>query len=603
MKLVTLTIHHDLPKYLAQQFKPYVNPNVVKMGESVLLSDACKQMIRSNSDEVIVVDKNDQLIGIVTDEDVIKKTSEAFVNPLSTTLGDIMKFPVAFINQNKNLADALNLMRQNKIRKLVVLSDENKIVGMLYKNTIINLIKKFLATNQQKQSQFWAIIWNLGIVLQFAGALMFVPAIISTILWETDSATGIYLMSTLLLMTGFFMNSYGKRQHLNLRGSAILIFSSFILLVLFGIIPQMLVIPFDETKPIEHIVISFFESSAGFTTGGLTLIQTPEDLPQGFTFYRSYTQFVGGLSFIYLIVTVFFPEHHLHSMRSFISGKIPQLRELFITITILFSIYITIIAVALYYLGERNLIDNFSLAMSALSTGGWIPHSQILVGLTIPEYIVIMCGMILGALPFGFHYAFVRTKFMSIQASKEVLVYFTILGIAIIIFVFSIDASLIDSIFNIISGSTSTGFQTISLTNLNPVAFSVIIIIMIIGGCGFSTAGGLKIYRLMTLAKIRELRKKQTSQLKKNEIISALILLAALPTIPFIVASYMNFQGYDFHDSYFDAISAITTTGLSAGSITSSMDPFLIIIFGVLPILGRIEIVLLVYMFVPKLIP
>ena len=598
-----MAIHHDLPKYLEQKFKPYVNPNVIKLSESVLISDACKQMIKNDSDEIIVVDNNEQLIGIVTDEDVIKKTSEAFVNPLTTTVGDIMKFPVTFISQNKNLAEALELMSQNKIRKLVVLSDENKIVGILYKNTIINLIKKFLATNQQKQSQFWGIIWNLGIVLQFAGALMFVPAIISTILWETDSATGIYLMSTLLLMTGFFMNSYGKRQHLTLRGSAILIFSSFLLLVLFGIIPHLLVIPFDSTKPIEHLVISFFESSAGFTTGGATLIPIPEDLPQGFTFYRSYTQFVGGLSFIYLIVTVFFPEHHLHSMRSFISGKIPQLRELFITITILFSIYITIIAVSLFYLGERNLIDNFSLAMSAVSTGGWIPHSQILVDLTIPEYIVIMFGMILGALPFGFHYAFVRTKFMSIQASKEVLLYFAILGIGITIFVFSMDTPTIDSIFNLISGSTTTGFQTIPFNNLNPVAFTVIIIMMLIGGCGFSTAGGLKIFRLITLAHFRNLIKKRTSRLNKNEIITALILVISLPLIPYFVADYMDTQGYNFDDAYFDAVAAITTTGLGAGTITTSMDSFTIMIFGILPILGRIEIVLLIYIFLPKLIP
>ena len=595
--------HYDLPSYLNQPIKPYVNPNVVKLQESVLISDACKQMIRNNTDEIVVVDSNEQLIGIITDEDVIQKTSEAFVNPSKTTVGDIMKFPVVFINQNKNLSDALDLMRQHKIRKLVILSDDNKIGGMIYKNSIIELIKKFLATRQEKQSQFWGIIWNLGIVLQFAGALMFVPAIISTILWETTSATGIFLMSTLLLMTGFFMNSYGKRQPLNLRGSAILIFSSFILLVLFGIIPHMLVVPYDTTKPIEHFVNSFFESSAGFTTGGLSLIQTPEDLPQGFTFYRSYTQFVGGLSFVYLIVTVFFPEHQLHSMRSFISGRIPQLRELLITITILFSIYITIIAVALFYLGERNLIDNFALAMSAVSTGGWIPHSQILAGLTLPEHIVIMVGMILGALPFGLHYAFVRTKFMSIQLSKEVLLFFAILGIATTIFVFSMDTAPIDSIFNIVSGSTTTGFQTISLSNLNPVAFTVIIIVMLIGGCGFSTAGGLKIFRLITLANIRNLFKKQTSQLSKNEIITALILLVALPIIPFFVASHMHSQGIDFENAYFDAVSAITTTGLGAGTITTSLDSFTIMIFGLLPILGRIEIVLLVYIFVPKLIP
>jgi trk system potassium uptake protein TrkH len=594
----------DLSHHLNQQVKPYTSLDVVKLSESVLLPDACQHMVRLNTDEIIVIDKNGNPIGIVTDEDVLKKTSEAFVNPSKTTLGDVMRFPVISINQNKNLSDALEIMRQNKVRKLVVLSDENKIVGILYKNAIINIMKKHLATKPEKRSSFWAIIWNLGLVLQFAGVLMFVPAIIATVLWETAPATGIYLLSTLLLMTGFFMNSYGERQPLNLRGAAILVFASFMVLVLFGTIPHMLVLPFDGTKPVEHFVKSFFESSAGFTTGGLSTIDKPEEMPQSFTFYRSYTQFVGGLSFIYLIVTAFYPENKLHTMRSFLTGRIPQLRELFITITILFSVYVTIISLVLFYMGERNLIDNFSLAMSGVSTGGLIPNSQILVGLTTPEYVVLMIGMVLGALPFGFHYAFVRTKFMSVQITKEVAIYFAVLAIATAIFFLSMSGNIIDRIFNIISASTTTGFQTIPLHSLNPVAFVVIIISMLIGGCGFSTAGGLKIFRLIRLSQIRYVyRKKKFTQSEKNELIAAVILVVAFPLIPFFAASHMHNIGYDFEDSYFDAMSAITTTGLGAETISAHLDSFSLIMFAFMMILGRIEIILLVYIFVPKIIP
>lgn len=593
----------DLSTPLNQPVKSYANVDVVKLAESSLIPDACKQMIKINIDEIIVVDKNETPIGLVTDEDILKKTSEAFVNPAKTTLGDIMTFPVISINQNKTLSDALEQMREYKVRKLVVLSGENRIVGMLYKNTIIGLMKNHLAAKHEKHSSFWSIIWNLGIVLQFAGVLMFIPAVIATVLWETIPATGIYLMSTLLFVTGFFMNTYGERHPLKLRDVAILVFVSFVLLVLFGTIPYMLVVPYDTTKPLEHFANSFFESSAGFTTGGLSLILTPEDLPQSFTFYRSYTQFVGGLSFVYLIVTTFFPEHKLRTMRSFISGKIPQLRELLITITLLFSIYITIIAIVLFYLGKRNLIDNFSLAMSAVSTGGWIPNSQILVGLSNPEYIIIMIGMILGALPFGFHYALVRTKFMSIHISKEVALYFGILVIASTIFLFSMNTNPMDSIFNITSASTTTGFQTINLQNLNSLSGIIITVAMLIGGCGFSTAGGLKVFRLIKLASIRNLFRKNLTSSDKNEIITALILAVLFPIIPLFVANHMYSLGYDFEDSYFDAVSALTTTGLGAGTVTASLDSFTITVFSFLMIFGRIEIILLLYMFVPKLIP
>jgi len=169
--------------------------------------------------------------------------------------------------------------------------------------------------------------------------------------------------------------------------------------------------------------------------------------------------------------------------------------------------------------------------------------------------------------------------------------------------VFSMDAKPIDSIFNLVSASTTTGFQTISLNNLNPAAFAVIIIVMIIGGCGFSTAGGLKIFRLMKLVYVRNLFKKQMSKSHKNDIITALILLVAFPTIPLFVAHHMHSQGYDFGDAYFDAVSGLTTTGLGAGTVTADLDSFSIMIFSFLPILGRVEIILLLYIFVPKLIP
>lgn len=603
VELITLTKSPDLSIHLNQPVKPYVNVDIVKLSESSLITDACKQMVKMNIDEIVVVDKNGAPAGLVTDEDVLKKTSEDFVNPTKTTLGDIMTFPVITIPQSKTLSDALARMRQYQIRKLVVLSDENKIVGMLYKNTIINLMKNHLASKHERHSSFWAILWNLGIVLQFAGVLMFIPAIIATILWETIPATGIYLMSTLLLMTGFFMNTYGERHPLKLRDVAVLVFASFMVLVLFGTIPHLLVVPHDPTKPLEHLANSFFESSAGFTTGGLSLITTPEDLPQSFTFYRSYTQFVGGLSFVYLIVTTFFPEHKLRTMRSFISGKVPQLRELLITITILFSVYIVIIAFALFYLGERNLIDNFALAMSAVSTGGWIPNSQILTELSTPEYAVIMFGMIFGALPFGFHYAFVRTKFLSIHMSREVGAYFVILVAASVMFSLSMDVNPVDAVFNVVSASTTTGFQTINLQNLNPVAGIVITAAMLIGGCGFSTAGGLKVFRLLRLASIRHIFKKQLAQSDKNELITAMILAVSFPVIPLFVAAHMGSIGYDFEDSYFDAVSALTTTGLGTGTVTSNLDSFSITMFSFLMILGRIEIILLLYMIVPKLIP
>ena len=195
-------------------------------------------------------------------------------------------------------------------------------------------------------------------------------------------------------------------------------FSSLFLLSLFGTVPYLYVFPSDETN-VEVFGNAFFSSAAGFTTGGISLFDEPENLTQSFTFYRSYTQLVGGMSFIYLVITAFYPESKLQAMRGFISGRTLHMKELFLTITVIFAVYITIVAILLYLLGEINLIDSFALSMSTLATGGFIPNSSIVEELLWQEEVILMGGMILGALPFTFHYAFVRKKFLGTKTWKR----------------------------------------------------------------------------------------------------------------------------------------------------------------------------------------
>ena len=95
--------------------------------------------------------------------------------------------------------------------------------------------------------------------------------------------------------------------------------------------------------------------------------------------------------------------------------------------------------------------------------------------------------MILGALPIGFYYGFIRTKFLSPKISKEVLVFFSVLITGVIIFTLTSKSSVIESIFMGVSASTTAGFQIIDLSNENIIPIIVLSILMLIGGCGFST--------------------------------------------------------------------------------------------------------------------
>ena len=595
-------VSYVLSKYVTE----YMDKDVLILDMDTQTREAATMLRHYERDDIIVIDKQKLPIGIVTDEDILSKVSDETVYAEATTLKEIMSQPLITISDKSTLQEALHKMRDNNIRKLPIISKKNQVVGMLFQSTIANAIRDATATAPRLLSPpIKAVLGNLGFVLQFAGVLLLVPAVVATILEDTVTASGIYLTTVLLLVTGFFLNSYGEKASLNLQQASILVFASLFLLSLFGTIPYLYVFPSDET-PGEVFANAFFSSAAGFTTGGISLFDEPEKLSQSFTFFRSYTQLVGGMSFIYLVITAFYPESKLQAMRGFISGKTLHMKELFLTITVIFTIYIVIVASLLYIFGERNIIDNFSLAMSTLSTGGFTPTSTILGGLIWQEHIVLMGAMILGALPFTFHYAFVRKKFLSPKLGKEVLTYFAILGGATVLFAGVSGLDPMQSAFYSVSASTTAGLQMESLAGLSGGAHTILIILMFIGGCGFSTAGGLKIFRLFHLTDARaylsKIRRSELSSQSKKELISTLIILALFPTISAITGAHLAvIEDVPYQDAFFEAAGIITTGGLSAGIIDSDTDPATMVVLGFLMIFGRLEIIAIIYIFVPRL--
>lgn len=592
---------------LSKPVSKYMSQDVLILNYNTTTREAARILRHYERDDIIVVNDNKEPVGIVTDEDILSKVSDETVFAESTTLKEIMTTPLITVLENDSLQVALHKMRDNHIRKLPVLSKKNEVLGMIYQMEIADVIREATATPSRLLSPpVKAILGNLGFVLQFAGVLLLVPAILATVLGDTVTATGIYLTTVLLLVTGFFLNSYGEKATLNFRQASILVFSSLLILTLFGTIPYLYVIPYEEHSATEAFASGFFSSAAGFTTGGISLFDRPEDLPQSFTFYRSYTQLVGGMSFIYLVITAFYPERKLQSMRGFISGKTLHMRELFGTITVIFAVYILIVALLLYLFGERNIIDNFALAMSTLATGGFLPNSEILEGLIWQEYLVLIGAMILGALPFTFHYGFIRKKFLSPRLGREVLVYFGVILGAIVLFSAFESRDLLTSAFVVSSASTTAGLENSNFSNIGGAGHTILTILMFVGGCGFSTAGGVKIYRFFHLRGIKNLfnleKRKQMTQETKNEAVSILIILILFPLIASITAvGLMSMTGSTYGDAFFEATGIITTGGLSAGIISSELDSATLIVLGFLMIFGRLEIIAIIYIFVPKL--
>ena len=584
--------------------------DVLVMDVRTSTGEAAEQLRSHPRDDIIVTDK-DVVVGIVTDKDILDKVGDTTVYAETTLLENVMTGSPAVISERKRLREALTLMHKTSHSKLPVVNGRGEAMGMVYESDILKRAQSAIGSlPRQLSPPGRAILGNLGFVLQFAGILLLLPALVATFMADPVTATGIYLTMVLLLVTGFFMNSYGEKARMNLRQASVVIFASLFLLSLFGTIPYLYIPSLSSPHGGDMLSMfanAFFSSAAGFTTGGISLYDTPEDLPQSFTFYRSYTQMVGGMSFIYLVLTAFYPSRELDTMRGFISGRELHLRELFGTITIIFSLYVVVIAVTLYLLGDDNLLDDFSLAMSTLATGGFVPDSGMLENMTWPKQTVLMASMLLGALPFTFHHTFVSKKFRKAQVGKEILLYLAILATGIALFVWLGGTTTIEGIFYPVSASTTAGLQLGTLEDLNTSGQYILIILMFIGGCGFSTAGGIKIFRLFHLADairmIPKIRLRKPGPEGRQNMKATLIILSAFPALSILCGAYLvEFEGASPDTAYFDAVGVITTGGLSAGTVDFDTSAHTKILLSMLMIFGRLEIIAIVYALAPRIL-
>jgi trk system potassium uptake protein TrkH len=551
-------------------------------------------------------------------------------------LKSIMSSPVISLSAKGTVRQALELMRVNTIKHIPV-TDNIKIFGIVTQEELANAIRTsvlertFRSYRAVIRDHYKPVIGNLGFVMQFAGILLVAPAFLATILNETVSATGIFLGLTFMFAAGFALNAYGEKAPLNLRQASMLIVSSFILLSLFGSIPYMYVNPFwNEIDPLSLFVNSFFESASGFTTTGLSMITHPENLPQSFVLYRSYTQWVGGLSFVYLVMMLFYPERKLIHMRGMIGGGMLRSKQLIITISVIFSIYTALLSTLLYFLGDINNIQDVALILSTVTGGGFVPTSTYVVVENAQQLLVLMAGMIISALPFAFHYAIFSKDVHTTKLRPEVFVYIGIILISIPIFIILLSSHITSSLewlisaFHIVSASTNTGFQFINISSISFQAKILLIILMLVGGTAFSTAGGIKVGRLLQI--VHTLTNRKTSMDTANRSISSvssrynklyisyaeraeklrankafresLLVISLFVLLSFITGAVLSyFAERNFIDSLFESVSALTTTGITTGITTLNLDlvskTFLIINM----IAGRFEIIAIFYIF------
>jgi trk system potassium uptake protein TrkH len=601
-------------------------------------------------------------LGIVTDTDIINKVVMKGEDSDEVFLKSIMSAPLVTISPKGTVKQALQLMRLNQIKRIPI-ADSFGILGVVTQEALANAVRTsviertFSRYRSLIREQYKPILGNLGIVLQFSAILLVVPAFLGTALGESASIVGIFFAVVGLSFAGFFLTNIGEKGPMNLKQASIFIVASFLLLSLFGSIPYIYINPFgNDTTTSALFVNSLFESASGFTTTGLSIISNPENLPKSLDFYRSYTNWVGGLSFVYLVMILFFPERKLSAMKSVFGGGLLRVRELLITIVGIFTAYTLILIFMVIIFSQTDVLDAISLIFSTITGGGFSPVSDIITP-DHPERLAILAvGMILSALPFAFHYHIFSRKGLLTRRtiSLEVAVFLILIVIGIMIFYWLAwgQVDIYSSIFHVISASTTSGFQYLNIQSIPYTAKIFLILLMLVGGTAFSTAGGIKVGRFIVLYEeftkksrekdrtaitgtststsisstanpyrstefvtmfpdehrkrnLEEVFEQQARILKRvslimskkvvREIFLVIVLYVSIALITGSVLSSLT--NSHFVDALFEAVSAISTTGLTAGITSVNLDVFSKLLLITNMIVGRFEIITILYIF------
>ena len=359
---------------------------------------------------------------------------------------------------------------------------------------------------------FKTIIRIIGILLLLETVMFLVCSSVSFYYRESDmldfwKAGGITAGVGLLLAA---LGKGGERQ-LTRRDGYVLVSFVWVAFSLFGMLP------FYIGGYIPDIANAFFETMSGFSSTGATILDDIESLPHGILFWRSMTQWIGGLGIIMFTIAVL-PIFGVSGLQVFAAEASGPTHDkvhprIGITAKWIWSIYagITALLVGLLMLGGMDWFDSICHAFATTGTGGFSTKQASVAYYNSPyiEY-VISIFMFISGINFTLLLLFVNRKFKKFIGNAELKFYFgsVVLFTAVIAIVLyytspmGMEESFRKSLFQVISLQTSTGFATDDYMQWTPVLWGLLTIIMLMGACAGSTTGGLKCIRMVILTKV-----------------------------------------------------------------------------------------------------
>ena len=469
------------------------------------------------------------------------------------------------------------------------------------------------------------ILNNLSKVVSIAGIAMVVPAVTSLCYCEWNDALvfGVVMCSAVVLGAVLSFIFKPKDTEIYSREGLIITALSWIVLSLIG------AIPFVMTGAIPSYLDAFVETVSGFTTTGATVLDDVSTLSHGALMWRSFTHFIGGMGVLVLMIALTnkITERNIHIMRAEMPGPIvdkitPRAKD---TAKILYLIYIGMTALETIMLlcGGMSVFESLAISFGTAGTGGFaVLNSSVATYSPYCQW-VIGAFMMLFGVNFNIYFLILVGKASTALKSRELWIYIGIIAVstvAVFCDIFSqignIEQAIRTAFFQVSSIISTTGYTIANFSVWGNLAKTVLFILMFLGGCAGSTAGGLKTSRAILLVKMmryelgKVFRPRTVSTVKfdgkkvEPRIIHGVGVYFALYFMMILALFLMlSFEPFSFETNFTVAVSAVNNVGPAFGSAFSSLSgysPLAKLLLSFAMLFGRLEIYPMLMLFIPS---
>ena len=353
----------------------------------------------------------------------------------------------------------------------------------------------------------------LGLLLLIETVFMLISALVALYYGEGD-ARALLITTAISAAVGLGGLLIGRRadHHLGTREGFSIVAAVWVVFSLFGMLP------FIISGKIASPVDAFFETMSGFTTTGATILTNVETLPHGLQFWRCITQWIGGMGIVVMSMALLpFFGGGMQLFAAEVPGPTydklqPRMRS---TAQRIWGLYfaLTAIEMLLLWAGGMPLFDAICHAFTTMGSGGYSTHQDSIAHWTSPfvQYTIVIFMLITGINYTLLYLSLVKRQFGRFLKDEELRAYLLLTLFATILITVGLSTSPVgtgnfestfrQSLFQVSSIISTTGFVSADYTLWLPILQFLLILLMFVGGSAGSTSGGMKVVRLLLLAK------------------------------------------------------------------------------------------------------